>query len=186
MTKENLSIDQNGSTIKYSAEGPNIDDLEFEEEDVVVNPAKTFEKLVKHLDSNQLQKKNTQKPVKIKKDKKKKRNKRPVSILLYWDFPVKKYKLFGELVRINYTNKNSFNFNIGLTINAKTSSIMSYIEKTINNTVYCNKISVFLNRDSKPFVFAYSKKKSHYRWSVREFVVGATNGEFTEIKINIS
>ena len=66
MTKENLSIDQNGSTIKYSAEGPNIDDLEFEEEDVVVNPAKTFEKLVKHLDSNQLQKENTQKPVKIK------------------------------------------------------------------------------------------------------------------------
>lgn len=105
---------------------------------------------------------------------------------MYWDWPTKNYKLFGELVRVNYTNKNSFNFNLVLTINAKTNSVMRYIEKTINKMVYCNKICVYLNKDSEPFVFIYPKEKSRYRWSVREFVIGATNGEFTEIKIYIS
>jgi hypothetical protein len=186
MTKDNLLIDQNGTTIKYSSEGPDIDDLEFEEEDVIQNPAKTFEKLLKQLDSKVGEVLPVQKPPKIKKEKKKKSNKRPTSICLSWGKPTQRYKLFGELVRITYTNKNFFSFNMTITINAKTNSVMKYMENTINKTVYCDKIKFYLNKNSDPFIFINSKVKSRYKWSVREFVIGISNGEFTEIKINIS
>ena len=183
MTKENILIDKSGSTIKYSTEGPDIEDLELEEEDVVVSPATKIRKFLQEMES---------KPVEPPPEKEKKKvsllKEKKAQIYLKVGNPKKEYKLYGTLKKFHYIHKN-FHYYFWLVLSVKTTSLMKLLEKSLNTHIACTKIVVNMNDGQKPSVFTCSKNtrsRKMINWDITEFIMGASRGERTQIKIKIS
>lgn len=185
MTKENILIDKSGSTIKYSTEGPDIEDLELEEEDVVVSPATKIKKFLQEIDS----KIGEQIPFPEKEKKKVSLTKeKRAQLFLKIGNPKKDYKLHGSLKKFHYIHKN-FHYYFWLVLSVKTTSLMKLLEKSLNTHIACTKIVVNMNDGQKPSVFTCSKNtrsRKMINWDIAEFIMGASRGERTQIKIKIS
>lgn len=183
MTKENILIDKSGSTIKYSTEGPDIEDLELEEEDVVVSPATKIRKFLQEMETKPAEQpfEKENKKVSLIKEKR-------AQLFLKIGNPKKDYKLHGSLKKFHYINKN-FHYYFWLVLSVKTSSLMRFLEKSINTQIACTKIVVDMNNGQNPSVFTCAKNtrsRKMINWDIAEFIMGASRGERTQIKIKIS
>lgn len=184
MTKENILIDNSGSTIKYSTEGPDIEDLELEEEDVVVSPVTKIRKLLQDIES----KPDKQPPEKEKNKVSSAVVQKRAHLFLKFGNPKKEYKLYGNLKKFHYVNKN-FHYYFWVVLSVKTTSLMKFLEKSFNTQIICTKIIVDMNDGQRPSVFTCAKNtrsKKITNWDITEFILGTSRGERTQIKIKIS
>lgn len=180
MKKENVLIDKAGSTIKYSSDGPDIEDLELEEEDVVTPSIENIRKLIKNIDL----KSNESSQVK-QKEEISTFNTKKIKIFLKNRNLKERFQIFGKLKKFHFSKKN-YRSNFIITMSVKTRVLMKFLRRSTTTRFLCEKIVVNMTSDSKSCVFIPEGNFIYRFWRVEEFATGISTDNYTTLKIKIS